>query len=239
MQSRMEFAPTDPPRLGLVALVETLRLHRDLPSLPADPFQLVLWDNMGALIHDERRAALFVEFGQKVGFEPGRIITADIGLLSSIARKGGMRPEVAGRALAGMRGDRRSNIAAATWPRRFAPFRWRRRGRCSSAFPVIGDPGADKILLFAGIDAAPEHGPERPALARPARLSSPSNTPIRHPTGPRSRSSPAPGPRDRQWLMDAYLRLRAHGKTLCRRGVPLCHACPLDPACAHAPADQF
>ena len=95
MQSQfVSAALVDPPPLTLVQLVETLSVHRDLPRLPADPFQLVLWENMGALIDDARRAASFAEFGQKVGFEPGRILTADGDLLLSIARKGGMRPEV-------------------------------------------------------------------------------------------------------------------------------------------------
>src|SRR4051794_10514912 len=94
VQSLME-APTVPAAgIGLAELVETLSLHRALPALPADPFRLVLWENMGALIDDGRRAALFEEFEARIGFEPGRIITADFDLLLSIARKGGMRPEV-------------------------------------------------------------------------------------------------------------------------------------------------
>lgn len=47
------------------------------------------------------------------------------------------------------------------------------------------------------------------------------------------------GPLDRDGLIDAWSRLRAHGKTLCRRNAPDCLACPLDPDCAHAAADKF
>src|SRR5690242_19400506 len=90
----MEMTASHAPGIDLVELVETLSLHRDVPALPSDPFRLVLWENMGALIDDARRAALFAEFGEKVGFAPGRIVTADADLLLSIARKGGMRPEV-------------------------------------------------------------------------------------------------------------------------------------------------
>src|SRR5579884_3608935 len=82
------------PRLDLIEVVEALRIHRDVPALPADPFQLVLWDNMGALIPDERRTMLFAEFGRKVGYEPGVILAADPALLLSIAERGGMRPLV-------------------------------------------------------------------------------------------------------------------------------------------------
>ena len=39
---------------------------------------------------------------------------------------------------------------------------------------------------------------------------------------------------DRDWLVDAHVLLRAHGKALCRRGQPECLPCPLDGGCAHA-----
>ena len=105
-------------------------------------------------------------------------------------------------------------------------------------FPVIGDPGADKVLLFAGIDPRPGMDPN--GLRSLVRLGYFAQQPS-YAGSYRTAVAllAAAAPRDRQWLVDAYLRLRAHGKTLCRRGVPLCHACPLDPVCAHAPADQF
>jgi endonuclease III len=36
-------------------------------------------------------------------------------------------------------------------------------------------------------------------------------------------------------LKRAYLVLREHGKTLCKRAAPICEPCPLDKACAHRP----
>src|SRR5438094_10567750 len=78
--------------LGLSALVEALAFHGDLPRLPADPFLHVLWDNIGALIPDDRRAALFAELGGTIGFEPGAILAAAPARLLAIAERGGMRP---------------------------------------------------------------------------------------------------------------------------------------------------
>jgi endonuclease-3 len=237
MQSRMEFAPTDAPGIGLIALVDTLLLHRDLPVLPSDPFELVLWENMGALIDDGRRAAIFAEFRETIGFEPGRILTADPDVMLSIARKGGMRPEVrverwqecAAIVLEHCGGDLAGTLRALAVPKARALLK---------RFPVIGDPGADKILLFAGIDPRPSMDPN--GLRSLVRLGYFTQQPS-YSASYRTAIVllAAARPRDGQWLMDAYLRLRAHGKTLCRRSVPLCHACPLDPVCAHAPADQF
>ncbi len=223
--------------LDLIELVETLRIHRELPPLPTDPFQLVLWDNMGALIPDARRAALFDEFGRKVGFEPGAILAADPALLLSIAERGGMRPHV--------RVERWQESAAIVIERgggdltailRALPIAKARS--LLKRFPVIGDPGADKILLFAGIDARPSLDPNGlRTLVRLGFFAQQASYAASYKAGVALLSSA--GKPDRQWLMDAYLRLRAHGKILCRRGTPLCHACPFDPVCAHAHADQF
>ena len=31
---------------------------------------------------------------------------------------------------------------------------------------------------------------------------------------------------ERDWLVEAFLTLRAHGRALCRRAAPICMACP-------------
>jgi adenine-specific DNA glycosylase len=105
-------------------------------------------------------------------------------------------------------------------------------------FPVIGDPGADKILLFAGIDPRPAMDPNGlRTLVRLGFFAQQSSYAGSYRAAVALLSADGKG--DAPWLAAAYLRLRAHGKTLCRRGVPLCHACPLDPVCAHGFADQF
>lgn len=238
MQSQTGISETTVrPSLDLIATVAALRIHQAFPVLPTDPFQLVLWDNIGALIPDERRAALFAEFGRKVGFEPGAILTADPALLQSIAERGGMRPHV--------RVERWQQSAAIVLERgggdltrtlRALPVAKARA--LLKRFPVIGDPGADKILLFAGIDTRPSLDPNGlRTLVRLGFFAQQASYAASYKVGVALLSTA--GKLDRQWLMDAYLRLRAHGKTLCRRGAPLCHACPLDPVCAHADADQF
>jgi endonuclease-3 len=222
--------------LDLIEIVEIVRLHRALPALPADPFQLVLWDNMGALIPDERRAALFAEFGRTVGYEPGAILAADPALLLSIAERGGMRPHVRverWQTSAAIVLERGGDLAATLRALPMAKAR-----ALLKRFPAIGDPGADKILLFAGIHARPSLDPNGlRSLVRLGFFAQQASYAASYKAGVALLA--AAGKPDRQWLMDAYLRLRAHGKALCRRGTPLCHACPFDAACAHAHADQF
>jgi endonuclease-3 len=221
----------------LLETVETLRCHHQLPVLPTDPFQLVLWENMGGMITDAQRTALFADFARLIGFAPGAILAGDPVLLLSLAKRGGMRPKVrverwqmcAAIVIEQCAGDLAATLRAL--PVKSARTLLKR-------FPVIGEPGADKILLFSGI--APRPSIDTNGLRSLVRLG----------FFPQQRSYDAShrmavallsanGKPERQWLMDAYLRLRAHGKTLCRRGGPLCDECLLDKACAHAPADQF
>jgi len=228
---------TDAPRLALIDVVETLRCHGNLPALPTDPFQLVLWDNMGGLITDAQRAAMFADFGRTPGFKPAAILAADPQALLSLAKRGGMRPHVrverwqasAAIALERCGGDLAATLSALPIAKARALLK---------RFPVIGDPGADKILLFAGIHVRPSIDTNGlRSLVRLGFFPQQASYAASYKAGVALLS--AAGKPEREWLMQAYLRLRAHGKRLCRRGTPLCQECPLDPFCAHAPADQF
>ena len=209
-------------------------LAQRYPASPVltDPLQLILWENVGYLIDDQRRAALFVEFGTRVGFDPRQIQEADSAVLLDIASRGGMNPpmrvgrwrDIAEITLARAAGDLDRTLRA------LPPAKAR---TLLKAYPTIGDPGADKILLFAGIAVRPSldsNGVR--ALARlgyfiEQKAYGSSYTAAiaaltRH------------GVLERDWLIMAYVALREHGKALCKRSNPLCMACPLDAECAHA-----
>jgi hypothetical protein len=59
----------------------------------SDPLGLILWENIGYLIDDARRQALFGEFQACIGIDAGRIAHASEARLFEIAKRGGMRPE--------------------------------------------------------------------------------------------------------------------------------------------------
>ena len=198
---------------------------------PSDPLQLILWENIGYLIDDEKRAALFAEFGKRVGFDAGAIARAPKSLLTDIAKRGGMRPgtrverwrEIARLALTEAGGDLKRTLRALPLPKARALLK---------KFPAIGDPGADKVLLFSGI------------AAQPSLDSNGLRTLVRLGFCAEEKSYAATyksavkvlrreGGEDRTWLMSAYVALREHGRALCKRGKPLCLACPLDKICAH------
>ena len=212
-------------------MVATLARHLPFPAIPADPLRLILWENIGYLIDDPRRRELFDAFEAAVGFDPEAIAAADDATLLPLARRGGMRPET--------RVQRWRDIARLVAERcdgdldrtlRQAPLPKART--LLKAFPTIGDPGADKILLFADIAVRPslESNGLR-ALARLGFFEEQASYDRSYKAAIAVLSSA--GPTDRAWLVSAYFGLRELGKVVCRRSEPLCHACPLDGVCAH------
>lgn len=211
-------------RLAQVYFAETPR---------ADALALVLHENVGYLIDDARREELFREFERRVGVDAARISRAPDAVLLDIARRGGMRPElrverwrrIAEIVLSDCGGDLDVHLGKLPLAKARALLK---------RFPAIGDPGADKILLFCGLDACPaleSNGLRvlvRLGFMKPGTSYAASYRAATCLAGAFSR--------DRDRLIATYTLLRAHGRTLCRRNAPRCMACPLDALCAHAPA---
>jgi endonuclease III len=218
-----------PPDLRRVVAELAVRYAVDDPL--DDPLALILWENIGYLIDDERRRALFDEFLGRVGLSAEAIAGADGAVLLAIAARGGMRPQtrverwraIANIVLTACGGDldgalRRLPLAKAR--------------SLLKRFPAIGDPGADKILLFCGV--APLPSLESNGVRALARLGF--FTELRDYAASYRAAVGAlkeQGVMERDWLIRAFLTLRAHGRTLCKRAEPICVACPLDQDCAH------
>ncbi len=196
-----------------------------------DPLQLILWENIGYLIDDPRRQALFDEFRTRVGLTAQAIAAADGAVLLDIAQRGGMRPEtrvarwreIARIVLDRCGGDLDGALRALPLPKARALLK---------TFPVIGDPGADKVLLFAGV--APQPSLESNGVRVLARLGLFAEQ-ASYAASYRAAIEvlKAQGLAGREALVAAFVLLREHGRALCKRGGPLCAACPLDPVCAH------
>jgi endonuclease III len=217
--------------MSLTEVLDRLGQVYDPPSPPGDPFRHVLWDNVGYLVDDQRRRRLYDRFTAEIGLDPPAIAAADDAALMSIAVEGGMQPDVRvqrWRAIAALTIEAGGNLDTAL--RALPPAKAR---ALLKRFPTIGDPAADKILLFAGV--APLPALESNGLRVLVRLG----------LCQEGRSYDqsyragitvlkAQGPSDFDGLRRAWLALREHGKTLCRRNTPVCAPCPLSDACPRA-----
>ncbi len=223
---------TPPPHPDLKATIAELARRYPARAILTDPLEQILWDNIGYLIDDERRAALFEAFRTRVGLTPAQVAAADTETLLDIARRGGMGPETRverWRRIADIVRTRAGGDLAAT----LAALPLSKARALLKAFPTIGDPGADRILLFAGLAPRPslESNGVR-ALARLGFFSEGRDYTASYRAAIDVLASQ--GEPDRDWLVRAYLSLREHGRALCKRGAPQCLPCPLDPVCAHA-----
>jgi endonuclease-3 len=223
------------PRFASV-LTSLARYHGELHSPPAKgPFEHVLWENACYLLPEERRLEVFEGLQHQVGLNAAAIHDAPDEVLLPLAKRGGMRPET--------RVFRWREIARITLTQ-FAgnldtilsqPYAEAKKAL--KQFPMIGDPGAEKILLFCGL--APH-----PVLSLPlesnglrvlvrlgwGRLQRDYGATYRSV----ERELQAELPASVKRLEAAHLLLREHGRVLCKDKAPMCHECPVSEGCGYA-----
>lgn len=215
-------------RSDLATVVETLTARHPAGAVLTDPLALIVWENVGYLVDDERREALFAEFRDRVGLDAAAIARAAPSVLLSIAERGGMNPPERARRLKAI-GERIVELGGDLGPV-IAAIPTAKARALLKDFPAVGDPLADKIMLFGGYEvrAALDSNGLRTLvrLGFCAERTSYSTT---------YRDAVAvmreQGRLERDWLIAAWQALREHGKTLCRRKTPFCADCPLEPGC--------
>lgn len=213
------------------AVIEKLARCANTPLALTDPLALIVWENIGYLIDDEKRAGLFAEFERRVGLDAAAIARAKPATLLDIAKRGGMAPEkrverlreIAKIVIENADGDLAARLKSLPAAKARALLK---------SFPSVGDPGADKIMLFAGVDVRPaldSSGVRAMLRLGVAREGATYGASYKAAVAALAEH----GTNTRTWFMKAYHALRSHGQTLCKRTSPLCVACPLDKACAH------
>ncbi len=213
-------------------VVHTLESHYGKPTLPRikDPFSLIIHENVGYLISDEKRDAAFAALKTKVGLKPTEILAAPKQTLVQITRLGGIHPE--------LRAVRLQEIAQIVL-NDFSGDLTKVLGMGPAKsikelkkFPSIGTPGAEKILLFTKaqpILALDSNGLRvllRLGFGAEAKSYSASYNSVR------AAIKDEVG-QDFDFLISAHLLLRKHGKELCRTNNPACPKCPLKSDCKY------
>ena len=212
-------------------LAELKRVYAPKPAA-TNPLALIIWDNIGYLIPDDRRQSLFEELAERIGLDAHDLANAPHDILFDIANRGGMRPadrverlRHIGRLALTVGGDLDSALRSTSPSKARALLK---------LFPSVANPGADKIMLFSGIEIRPalESNGVR-ALVRLGHALEGSSYAQAYRSAILSLGNLGPPDRDR--LIEAYQVLRAHGQALCKRTAPLCLSCPLDLDCGHIP----
>jgi endonuclease-3 len=195
------------------------------------PFALVMWENACYLLPDERRREVFEALAEQVGMDAAAIAGAPDETLLTLARRGGMRPETRvfrwreiARITLGQFGGGLNTIL----DKPYAEAK-----RALKQFPNIGDPGAEKILLFCGMGSGlPLESNGLRVLVRVGWGRQQKNYGTMYREVQENIRTVLP--HDPDGLKEAFLLLREHGRVLCKDKRPLCHACPLADGCEYA-----
>ncbi len=219
-------------RLALPKILERLRdAFGPAPAPPSkDPLELVLWENVAYLVDDEQRARAFAALKKEIGVRPDALLKSSKGALVGVTRLGGIFPE--------QRAEKLRDIAQITKDKCGGDLRaalkqpLREARKALKRYPGIGDPGADKILLFAGV--APLLALESNGLRVLLRLGFGVEKKSYSTTYREVLRKAEPGaPKDGPGLVALHQLLRRHGQDVCRRSDPECERCPLARDCPY------
>ena len=195
---------------------------------PSDPYLFLLWWNCGYPASDAACAKGWEGLTSKIGTEPDEILSARPAALAAAIKPGGMLPE--------LRAERMKEVAARIKDEFDGDLRAALTGpiakvrKILKSFHSIADPGADRILLFAGIQpvaAVPSNFTG--VLERIQRGTENKNYNASYREAQRMIDSEVPATFDAR--QRAYLLLKRHGQELCKRTNPKCDKCPLRKAC--------
>jgi len=200
------------------------------PPYPTDPYEMILYINCAYPAAEAACAKGFEALKKSVGVRVDDILAAPIEKLAEVARVGGSFPEkrverlreIAATVTHDFAGDLRSVL------KRPLP----QARKALKMFPCIGDPSADKILLFtktAPIAAVPSncvHVPLRLGFGEEKK---------NYAAGYRSAQEAIREqmPEDCGVLIRAYQLLKQHGQELCKTSRPRCDICPLSSDCVY------
>jgi len=211
----------------LLDKLETFYLPQE-PCFPVDPYEFLVWWHCGYPASDAACAKGWNKLTREVGIEPHKLLGATPLKLASALKAGGMVPE--------LRAERLKEIAMCVQDQfggdlsaALATQRAKAR-KILKKFPGIAEPGADRILLFAGIApiaAVPSNCAHVLVRIRQGRESE--NYSATYRDAQRAINTEVPETLDARTR--AYLLLKKHGQEICKRTKPKCEQCPVRANC--------
>lgn len=203
---------------------------RQVPVWPTDPYHFLVWWHCGYPASDATCTKGWESLKSQIGVEPERLLAASPSRLALALKPGGMMPElramrlqeIADRIEKEFRGDLAGALRGLSITRARAALK---------KFPSIADPGADRILLFAGlapVAAVPSNCPH--VLVRISRGQERENYGRNYSYAQETIAAEVPAEFDARTR--AYLLLKCHGQELCKRSNPKCGVCPVASSCA-------
>jgi endonuclease-3 len=227
----------------LAGVLDILEKHygEQEPVGPSDPYEMILFVNCGYPATDASCAKGYDALKREVGIKASEILAAPGAKLAKLMRLGGIVPEV--------RAQRLKDIAKLVNEEFGGDLKWalekllrdenegaekgiKRAKKALKEFPVIGEPGADKILLFARL--APLAAVPSACIAVPQRILFGAED-KNYAAGYRAAQEAIAAEVLEKFeaRQRAYLLLKRHGQEICKRTKPKCEVCPVGSKCLY------
>ena len=222
-------------RRGAATLSGILASLKRLYGKPPRPlatglFAQILYENVAYLASDARRADAFRLLSERIGLSPRSILQAPDELLCEIGRRGILPTAAAEKLRESARTAEEEFGGDLDGALRKLPLAQAKKAL--RRFPSIGEPGAEKILVFAGRLRA--LGLDSNGLRVLLRLGYGREGKSYAATYRSAEEAVAPElPSGRTALVEASQLLRRHGQELCKTNRPRCKACPVRVDCLY------
>lgn len=195
----------------LADIVERLRDVYGTPRAEiTDAFEMILLENVAYLVDDARRRETFEKLRDEIGF--ANILTTPVERIARVIEGGGMKPL--------MRAEKVIECARLAKEIGVALDR-----KILRRYPGVGEPLADKILLFNGKQRT--LAPDSNALRVLLRLGF--GTESKNYAASYKSAVAAAG--ELADAKEAHLLLRRHGQAVCKRSAPRCEVCVVRGQC--------
>jgi len=230
-------------KLKLAEVLERLEEHYGVQEAvgPIDPYEMILFMNCGYPATDVSCLKGYEALKLNVGTEPERILAASKPKLAKLMRHGGIIPELRAERLKIIArmlnnefgGDLRGALEKLLQGTEDSPGkRIQDVKKVLKQFPVIGEPGADKILLFGRM--APVVAVPSAFVCVPQRIlcgKEHKNYVKGYQAGQEAMGAGLPTTLEAR--QRTYLLLKRHGQEICRRTKPKCDICPVSEVCVY------
>jgi endonuclease-3 len=219
----------------LGTVLEAMEKHhgKQIAAGPSDPYEMILFVNCGYPATDTSCAKGYEALKRDVGTMPEKILAAPKSKLVKLMRLGGIVPE--------LRAERLKTIAKIVNEEFGGDLKWsleklmqeeekgagkgiRLAKKALKEFPVIGEPGADKILLFSRL--IPVAAVPSACVSVPQRIlfdDEDKNYAAGYRSAQEAMAAELPETFDAR--QRAYLLLKRHGAEICKRTKPKCEVC--------------
>jgi endonuclease III len=199
------------------------------PSWPLDPYEFLIWWQCGYPASDAACAKGWKGLTTQIGTDPDALLAAAPAHIAAAIKAGGMVPELRAQRVKEIAFEVKNEFGGDLREALVGPLPEVRK--ILKRFLSIGDPGADRILLFAGI--APVAAVPSNAVHVPVRMLSgqeSQNYVANYREAQRAIVTGVPETFDARTR--AYLLLKRHGQEICKRTKPKCEECPVSSNCA-------